>query len=115
MKSGCLRHRGLCDPPVEDRQAPRKAAVVCPPSEHANPILCAFRELPVYRSAGMIRRVIQRRMTMQLSRRLILGGLITAVVYSNLLSVWAAETGITIEAVDQYSCGALSNNIANVD
>lgn len=26
-----------------------------------------------------------------------------------------ANTGITIEAVDAYSCGALSNNIANVD
>jgi hypothetical protein len=28
---------------------------------------------------------------------------------------WSAETGVTIEAVDAYSCGALSNNIANVD
>jgi hypothetical protein len=27
----------------------------------------------------------------------------------------AAETGITIEATDKYSCGPLSNNKANVD
>jgi hypothetical protein len=54
-------------------------------------------------------------MIMQLSRKLILCGLITTVLYSCLLSAWAAETKITIEAVDRYSCGALSNNIANVD
>ena len=52
---------------------------------------------------------------MQLSRKLISCGVIIAALYSGLLSVWAAETGISIEAVDKYSCGALSNNIANVD
>jgi len=52
---------------------------------------------------------------MQLQKTLILSGLIAAVLYVGPVSVWAAETGITIEAVDNYSCGPLSNNIANVD
>ena len=42
-------------------------------------------------------------------------GLIIAALCCALPSVWAQETGISIEAVDNYSCGALSNNIANVD
>lgn len=50
---------------------------------------------------------------MQLSREVIQCILIT--LCGGLSSVWAQETGITIEAVDRYSCGALSNNIANVD
>lgn len=33
----------------------------------------------------------------------------------NVSTIWAAETGISIEAVDSYSCGALSQNIPNVD
>jgi hypothetical protein len=52
---------------------------------------------------------------MQLQKKWILSGLIAAVLSSGLVSVWAVETGITIEAVDNYSCGPLSNNIANVD
>lgn len=49
-------------------------------------------------------------------RRSFAGGLVVAALCSCPLSVWAAaETGISIEAVDAYSCGALSNNIANVD
>jgi hypothetical protein len=41
-----------------------------------------------------------------------------AAVAGGLLTIGSpakANTGITIEAVDAYSCGALSNNIANVD
>ena len=52
---------------------------------------------------------------MQLSRKVIPCGLIIAALCCALPSVWAQETGISIEAVDNYSCGALSNNIANVD
>jgi hypothetical protein len=37
------------------------------------------------------------------------------IALSATMPAWAAETGISIEAVDAYSCGALSNNIANVD
>ncbi|PHV12969.1 hypothetical protein [Chitinimonas sp. BJB300] len=41
---------------------------------------------------------------------------ITAALFCiGLLPAQAAETGITIEAVDAYSCGALSNDIPNVD
>ena len=42
-------------------------------------------------------------------------GLIVSGLVLGSLSAVAADTGITIEAVDNYSCGALSNNIANVD
>lgn len=49
-------------------------------------------------------------------RRGIARGLFAAALCLCPLSAWAApETGITIEAVDNYSCGQLSNNIANVD
>ena len=37
------------------------------------------------------------------------------IAFSTTMPAWSAETGISIEAVDAYSCGALSNNIANVD
>ena len=40
---------------------------------------------------------------------------LAALLQGGLPSARAAETGISIEAVDSYSCGALSNNIANVD
>src|SRR5215472_5126441 len=53
-------------------------------------------------------------MTMQRLRRFIRGGLVAAALSSPLF-VWASETGITIEAVDNYSCPRLYNNIANVD
>jgi hypothetical protein len=52
---------------------------------------------------------------MQTSRQLFLYCLITAMPYFYLPAAGAQETGITIEAVDKYSCGPLSNNIANVD
>ena len=53
---------------------------------------------------------------MELLRRSLARELITAALCLCPLSAWAAaETGISIEAVDAYSCGALSNNIANVD
>jgi hypothetical protein len=45
----------------------------------------------------------------------IAGGLVVAAIFSCPWSAWAAETGISIEATDRYSCGALSHNIANVD
>src|SRR5262244_563198 len=55
-------------------------------------------------------------MIMEPFRRGIARGLFAAALCLCPLSAWAAEeTGITIEAVDNYSCGALSNNIANVD
>jgi hypothetical protein len=50
---------------------------------------------------------------MRLSRSVLLCGLAVAVPHCG--TSWAQETGITIEAVDRYSCGALSNNIANAD
>jgi hypothetical protein len=52
---------------------------------------------------------------MQSSKRPISGALIAAALCAGSASARAAETGISIEAVDNYSCGALSNNIANVD
>jgi hypothetical protein len=45
----------------------------------------------------------------------ILRGLVVASGCLIAASARAAETGITIEAVNKYSCGALSNNIVNVD
>jgi hypothetical protein len=50
---------------------------------------------------------------MRISRQMLLYGLMTAMPYCDF--AWAQETGISIEAVDRYSCGPLSNNIANVD
>src|SRR5512133_3679897 len=52
---------------------------------------------------------------MQNPGRIVLCGLFTAASYCASPVVWGAETGITIEAVDRYSCGALSNNKSNVD
>lgn len=43
---------------------------------------------------------------MKLSLR-IFWGLIITVPYCGALSAWAQETGITIEAVDRYSCPVL--------
>jgi hypothetical protein len=51
---------------------------------------------------------------MQKPSRTVLYGLITAASCC-ASPVWGAETGITIEAVDRYSCGPLSNNKSNVD
>jgi hypothetical protein len=42
-------------------------------------------------------------------------GLAGMTTYYGTSTTCAAETGITIEAVDNYSCGPLSNNVANVD
>lgn len=58
---------------------------------------------------------LQGGIIMQVSRRVISCGLVVAALCAGLSSVWAQEDRITIEAVDRYSCGALSNNIANVD
>lgn len=52
---------------------------------------------------------------MQLSRRVIPCGLFVAAMCAGLSSVWAQETGITIEAINNYSCGPLPNSIANAD
>src|SRR5689334_17990266 len=47
--------------------------------------------------------------------KIILCALINAAPYPSALSASAEETGISIEAVDRYSCGPLRNNITNVD
>jgi hypothetical protein len=52
---------------------------------------------------------------MQKPSRSVLYGLVTAASCCASPVIWGAETGITIEAVDKYSCGALSNNKSNVD
>ena len=44
-----------------------------------------------------------------------LAAIASLAAFSQAPSTHAAETGITIEAVDAYSCGALSQNISNVD
>ena len=46
--------------------------------------------------------------------RLIYGFFISMPCFGSIIAS-AQETGISIEGVDRYSCGALSNNIANVD
>ena len=46
--------------------------------------------------------------------KIMLWGLIGAASCCGI-PAWGAETGITIEAVDKYSCGALSQNKPNVD
>lgn len=43
------------------------------------------------------------------------GRLLAFILSLACTSAMGAETGISIEGVDRYSCGALSNNIANVD
>jgi len=50
-----------------------------------------------------------------MAAKAILFGLVVASGCLVGASVRADETGITIEAVNKYSCGALSNNIVNVD
>jgi hypothetical protein len=53
---------------------------------------------------------------MKMSSRILLWGLIgAAACYCGVPAGRSAETGITIEAVDKYSCGALSQNRPNVD
>jgi hypothetical protein len=53
---------------------------------------------------------------MKTPSRIMLWGLIGAAAsYCGVPAGWSAETGITIEAVDKYSCGALSQNKPNVD
>jgi hypothetical protein len=52
---------------------------------------------------------------MKTQSRIVLWGLVSAASYYGIPASWGAETGITIEAVDKYSCGALSQNKPNVD
>lgn len=52
---------------------------------------------------------------MYLIRNPMLYVITTLLFHFNALPAWAAETRISIEAVDNYSCGSLSNNIPNVD
>jgi hypothetical protein len=53
---------------------------------------------------------------MKTSSGILLWGLVgAAAFYCDVPAGWGAETGVTIEAVDKYSCGALSQNKPNVD
>jgi hypothetical protein len=52
---------------------------------------------------------------MQLSKQIILFGLINVMPFWSMSVFAAQETGITIEAVNKYSCGALDNRISNAD